>query len=102
MIYESKYSILALSTVIERQHNQQSKTDGGGQSESQQPKKQRQARSLGGAVLWKGLRRLAAGAGRLEFRLTHPAAPRPGPTERRGWPAWCRRKRLPRWPRPAR
>src|SRR5208337_2423278 len=101
MIYESKYSILALSTVIERQHNQQSKTDGGGQSESQQPKKQRQALSLCGLVFGEGLAWLAAGAGRLEFRLTHPAAPRQGPAGLRVWPAWCRRKRLPRWPRPA-
>jgi hypothetical protein len=41
-----------LSPVIKRQHNQQGEADGRSQGQGQQPKEQREARALGGLVLW--------------------------------------------------
>jgi hypothetical protein len=63
MIYESKHSILTLPPVIKGQYDHQGEADSGGQGQGQQPKEQREARTLGGLAFWKGLGRFAATAG---------------------------------------
>jgi len=49
--------------VIKGQYDHQGEADSGGQGQGQQPKEQREARTLGGLAFWKGLGRFAATAG---------------------------------------